>query len=54
VFGKTLELATTDNEIIALHTKMADETICTSPSCQIWFENAFKYASLTKRQGDMC
>jgi hypothetical protein len=41
VFGKTLELETTDNEIIALSTKMADEKLWTSPSGQIWSKNAF-------------
>jgi hypothetical protein len=41
VFGKTLELETVDNEIIALGTKMADETLWTSFLRQIWSKNTF-------------
>jgi hypothetical protein len=36
IFGKTLELETADNKIIALSTKMTDETLRISPSEQIW------------------
>jgi hypothetical protein len=32
MFGKNLELEMADNKIIALNTKMADETLWTSPS----------------------
>jgi hypothetical protein len=35
VLGKTLELEKADNEIIALSTKMADETLWALPSGQI-------------------
>jgi hypothetical protein len=48
---KTLELETTDNETIALITKMADGIPWTSPSGQILSKNAFSYACLTERQG---
>jgi hypothetical protein len=41
VFGKTLELETDDNEIIAFSTKMTDEKLLTSSSGQIWSKNAF-------------
>jgi hypothetical protein len=41
VFGKILELETTDIKIIALSTKMADETLQTLPSGQIWSKDAF-------------
>jgi hypothetical protein len=51
MFGKMLEIEMVDNEIIDLSTKMTDETPWTSPSQQIWFKNAFYYASLTKRAG---
>jgi hypothetical protein len=40
-FGKTHELEMVDNEIIALSTKMADETPWTSPSSQIWSKMSF-------------
>jgi hypothetical protein len=49
VFAKTLELEMTDNKIITLSTKMADETLWNSPSWQIWSKYAFQYTSLTKR-----
>jgi hypothetical protein len=41
VFGKTLELETADDGIIALSTKMSDETLWASPSDQIWSKNVF-------------
>jgi hypothetical protein len=41
LFGKTLELESVDNEIIALSIKMTDEILWTSPSRQIWAKNAF-------------
>jgi hypothetical protein len=41
VFGKTLELETSDDGIIAISTKMSDETLWTSPSDQIWSKMSF-------------
>jgi hypothetical protein len=41
VFGKTLELETADDGIIAISTKMSDETLWTSPSDQIWSKMSF-------------
>jgi hypothetical protein len=41
IFGKTLELETADNKIIALSTKMTDETLRISPSEQFWSKMPF-------------